>query len=996
MPHQINTEKLQEAFGQYLNACTSTDWLQIQEIYKFRFGRWLYEKVDFSNQPNEAILQLCIDSQGQKFDGIEKGVNFLKSTLRFQGEFIQLKDIQIIREINEGTLPNREMLQNTSISLPKFSAWLATLIPEKFNTCPNIDLTDALAWLFDMSSIPKRGFNSFQKTQELMESLRIEVKHNLDQFKPIANSILGYPDILPIDEVWLVQDFILYIHRKIISNKMKFTWVPFFEELADKILVYEDNHQALIQILKEAGITDGFKDYDMGDKPIELDDIDPFTFLSFIMKYGEDKRKIYLEKIKSQMGMQSDLPLEFNGVPSTDPRHVWLFAFKKDRDQFDIPNLWRLFLQSQENSIDPELFGTVLKIKGTGKASLTQNLFKLSPKEFFPIDKHTQPYLKERGITYDFNSLEDYLKIIDEVRLKLSKPLYEVSYDAWSETQGKSEEASLEESRQIYDSPVTGFPLNQILYGPPGTGKTYQTINYALAIIENKSLFNISQEEKENGRDALLTRFNEYKKRKQIEFVTFHQSFSYEDFIEGIKPVLKDSEKDHESVEESYSEDVNYIIDPGVFRRIAEQARSYIDYIEQKPGKIEIPNETLENAEFYKMSLGDTHISEDIQIYDYCIENNCISLGYGGNVNYESLSNREDITNAFKDKHPDGSDFNIDAIERFKNWMQEGDIVFISYGNRILRAVGIITSDYYFDNKTKIRHNHFRKVEWLGTDLKIPVEEVYEKNFSQQTIYQMFKSKIRKEFFLQSTEIDKNKVNHVLIIDEINRGNISKIFGELITLIEKDKRFGKTGYFEVTLPYSKRKFSVPLNLYLLGTMNTSDRSIALLDTALRRRFHFVEFMPEPGLLENDLEGIDLTQMLSTINERITFLIDRDHTIGHSYFMNLESYTDLCRVFRNNIIPLLQEYFYNDWYKIQLVLGDNDERKKKNEHKFIQTLQTYNSSHEVKLFGLDLEDYEEVSTYAVNGKLMAEDYGSFPKDAFLFIYRSPVRQESDNH
>lgn len=240
-------------------------------------------------------------------------------------------------------------------------------------------------------------------------------------------------------------------------------------------------------------------------------------------------------------------------------------------------------------------------------------------------------------------------------------------------------------------------------------------------------------------------------------------------------------------------------------------------------------------------------------------------------------------------------------------------------------------------------------------------------------------------FFTMCEKARKDSANpYAIFIDEINRGNISKIFGELITLIEADKR----DKVETVLPYSKSPFTVPSNLWIIGTMNTADRSIALLDTALRRRFSFKELMPDPSTLKTYIEGINLQRLLSVVNERIEFLLDRDHTIGHSYLINCKSKSDICLAFRDKIIPLLQEYFYKDWEKVQLVLGDIKQWGKTEEEKFVRIRKKYSQEDEKKLFGMDLDDFEDETIYEINQNLVSGKFDLIPVESFIYIYERP--------
>lgn len=471
--------------------------------------------------------------------------------------------------------------------------------------------------------------------------------------------------------------------------------------------------------------------------------------------------------------------------------------------------------------------------------------------------------------------------------------------------------------------------LNQIFFGPPGTGKTFHTINEAIKIADPE-FYKIHKNDREQlkARFKLLSLNNDNESVGQIGFTTFHQSFSYEDFIEGIKP----------NEPKEGDEFLKYEIQEGVFKKICRLADDSLNAVAvDTESLISLSTEEYEKAHFYKMSLGNTQDESDNEIYEYCIENNCISIGFGNQLDFTGKDEKE-LRSFGNDNDLDS--FSIQAMNLFSNYLKIGNYVVISYGNKYVRAVGKVTGDYEYRDDSELPNNlhykHFRSVEWIFTDEKISANEIYNKNLSQQTIYKLDKKYIKQEFFVKEKKIDthrlpKNPKNFVLIVDEINRGNVSSVFGELITLIEKDKRAGADEELSVTLPYSKETFSVPQNVYIIGTMNTADRSIEALDTALRRRFSFREMPPKPELIKTvsslkstngKLGDIDVVKILKTINNRIEKLIDKDHKIGHSYFLNISSKQDLIDTFRDKVIPLLEEYFFGDFGKISLILGSS--------------------------------------------------------------------------
>lgn len=431
--------------------------------------------------------------------------------------------------------------------------------------------------------------------------------------------------------------------------------------------------------------------------------------------------------------------------------------------------------------------------------------------------------------------------------------------------------------------------LNTILFGPPGTGKTYNTIDAALQIVAKQeyldTLTKYANNTKEQ-RDAVVSLFNKYLVKSvgnekinwettqgKIAFCTFHQSFSYEDFIEGIKPNTDGDTK------------ISYTIEDGVFKHMCNLSnRGSVS-----TSQILIPS----NARFTKLKL---NTKSDLE---YCLNNNIIGLTIGVKSNQEIY---------FKNS--------------LNNSPQYSHVVLLTTDNVTVNAIAIVKGETKVSESGSFSFT--REVEWIKRECDISLSSIYESDVNNDTI-DALDEKLVKKVIEEQLKTNADNSNFVLIIDEINRGNVSQIFGELITLIESDKRKGTANELSAILPYSKKSFSVPKNLYIVGTMNTADRSVEALDTALRRRFDFIEMPPN----YNKLKGLtatvnnkpyDLELLLKTINKRLQVLLTKDHQIGHSYFLRINNEVSLQEVFKNNIVPLLQEYFYGDFAKVCMVLG----------------------------------------------------------------------------
>ncbi len=471
-------------------------------------------------------------------------------------------------------------------------------------------------------------------------------------------------------------------------------------------------------------------------------------------------------------------------------------------------------------------------------------------------------------------------------------------------------------------------PLNQILFGPPGTGKTYATIDEALCILDPEFF-----EQNKDDRAVLKTRFDQLVVTEQVRFVTFHQSFSYEDFVEGLRAVTNDDKQ------------LEYLVEPGVFKRLCDDART--QGVQPESG-------IRSNPRIWKISINGSGASPT---KTYCLNNGEARIGWGKTGELIEPDQPNDYYQSL------GSG-NQGTLHYFSEEIVPGDILLCIHSAETIGAVGVVTGDYHYDETVPQEvigdYNHVRPVNWLYRDLQLPILPLNDgKQFTLKTVYSMDRftwgdllahiERSGTKLTVSITVTDERKP-HVLIIDEINRGNISRIFGELITLIEPSKRAGRDESLSVTLPYSKKQFSVPSNVYLIGTMNTADRSLAGLDIALRRRFTFKEMPPKPNLLDAvEIEGVNIGQLLRKMNERIEVLLDRDHCLGHAYFISLRdkgTFADLKFIFRQQVLPLLQEYFFEDWARIGWVLND---QRKPDGQAFVEKI----SADHASLFGSDV-------------------------------------------
>lgn len=444
---------------------------------------------------------------------------------------------------------------------------------------------------------------------------------------------------------------------------------------------------------------------------------------------------------------------------------------------------------------------------------------------------------------------------------------------------------------KIMPHAVQTATTNLILYGPPGTGKTYQTAWEAVRLCLGHAVaIDLSGEK---NRDRLMSEYRRLMSEGRIEFVTFHQSMSYEEFVEGLRPAV-DGEDPSEN-------GAGFRLEPvaGIFQRVARRAEAIAQAVgihgQDADASQATPDAPEPDAEVFPSAAAEGADNNDLQPQPAFAEE-LFTVGLLPPVREGTFRKlAQDVALQLAETHPQG--FSL-------NQYREGLV-------RAGRETGVEPTGGWEKHNMPTWASHPEQA-WLVPAGAAPATAATQTppiNGGLQTSD-------------ATVRVEQNTAAaHVLIIDEINRANISKVFGELITLLEPDKRLGRRDEIQLTLPYSKKRFGVPPNLHIIGTMNTADRSIALLDTALRRRFTFKELMPNPSVLSPNVGGINLQKLLATINDRIEYLFDREHQIGHAYFTGCKSPEAVEDVMRHKVIPLLSEYFYEDWSKVAAVLGD---------------------------------------------------------------------------
>ena len=681
---------------------------------------------------------------------------------------------------------------------------------------------------------------------------------------------------------------------------MSFTWIPYYKEFAQRLTQFQKDRKRLLNLIYD-NRDELLAKYlhDQGGEGDLLEDIDPFTVFGLFNRGIKHENRINSAKLfKNILDIKADIPKDFEGIPVLNNQKSHFFGFRSHRGKNDIQNLWNLFIKVVNDENFEEEYNTVIK-QFIIKVNITMGLFWIRPEKFLAFDRTNRQYLKEQyGIKLPNKAPEysEYMKILDSINKKMASgeikenTFYELSANANNLGYDNSDYDSYLEWGSFY-SELWKKRKNIILQGAPGTGKTYRIPELVVRLCEPEFDANNAT------RKELMSVYDRLKEEKRVMFTTFHQSMDYEDWLEGLRPVLENDQ-------------VTYKIESGIFKRLCTEA--------ERPLSAKKDVNISDEAIVWKVSLsgtGDNPVRRD------CMKNGYIRIGwdgYGENITEEtdwSIHNGEGKT----------------ILNAFINTMKVGDIVMSCYSSRTIDAIGIVTGEYEWHDNFE-HYKRVRRVKWLVKDINEDIVKLNDgKTMTLGTVYRLNAITLDKvkslldKYEASKTLIDNNKP-YVIVIDEFNRGNVSKIFGELITLLEPDKRKGMRNAESVLLPYSKKEFYIPSNVFLVATMNTADRSLDTIDYAIRRRFAFITVKPQE--IDDDNFNSELFREVSNLfisnydeyaesgfDDTIKLLPaetlseeyrPEDVWIGHSYFIMDGEYALQDRLLFE-IIPLLEEY-----------------------------------------------------------------------------------------
>ncbi|MCM1312790.1 MAG: AAA family ATPase [Bacteroides sp.] len=680
---------------------------------------------------------------------------------------------------------------------------------------------------------------------------------------------------------------------------MKYTWIPFYKEFAEKLINYRNDRTSLLSLIyknKEVLLAKYLHD-NKGEDDL-LTDVDPFTVFGLFNRGIKPANRINsVNLFKKLFNMKSDTLTDFEGIPTLNNQRSYFFGYRDRREKYDIENLWLLFEKVVKGEDIEDIFNVVIKQYGIN-INITMALFWICPNDFLAFDSTNRAYLHQKydiDIPNSVPQYKQYMKIVNEIKDKMEagtiheKSFVELSSNA--DKKGMGENKNKKDSQYNFYVNLWRKRQNLVLQGAPGTGKTYRVPELVVRLCSPDF-------DAENAtREELMAEYNQLKSDRRVMFTTFHQSMDYEDWLEGLRPVVENNQ-------------VTYEIEPGIFKKLCDEA--------DKPLSTKKDIEISDDTTIWKVSLcgtGDNPVRKD------CMKNGYIRIGWDGYG--------ENITEQTDWSIHNGEGRNI--LNAFMNTMKIGDVVMSCYSSRTIDAIGIVTGDYEWHDEFD-DYKRLRKVKWLVKGLKEDIVSLNDgKTMTLGTIYRLNAMSLDKvKMLLDKYEVSKtlkeNTKPYVIVIDEMNRGNVAKIFGELITLLETDKRKGRKNAESVILPYSKKPFYIPSNVYLIATMNTADRSLGTIDYAVRRRFAFVTVRPielEEEHFNTELfrkvselfvanydeyvesKSCDKTKLIPAVTLCEEYKAE-DVWIGHSYFI-MEDDNEVKNRLKFEIIPLLEEY-----------------------------------------------------------------------------------------